>query len=246
MDHEDHRFSFYSKKLIESADWDASSNRFGNLKEFPLMKGKQCVYVMDWFNSEVPFSRGVQEMLGYEPNEFKPALLTNFFHPDDKPILDKIIDGTMDHIISNGIDSLKLYHLMTYRIKKKNGDYIKVLRKSMEYEMDKDNKMISNLSHLTDISFISNNNKVEWDLYIPNLNIEKLRNDIRKHFVGFFSQRELEIINLINLGFSTKQMAERLFKSTHTISTHRKNILKKSNCHNFTELLSFCRQNGIL
>ena len=126
-------------------------------------------------------SENAKKILGYEPNEFKPALLTNFFHPDDKPILDKIIDGTMDHIISNRIDSIELYHLMTYRIQKKNGDYIKVLRKSMQFEVDKDHKMVSNISHLTDISFISNSNKVEWDLHVPKLDIDKLRKDIQKN-----------------------------------------------------------------
>lgn len=246
MGHKDHRFNFYSKILVERSNWDTSSERYENLKDFPLMKGKQCLYVMDWYNSDVTYSRGVEEMLGYKPNEFRPDLLTSFFHPEDKPVLDKIISGTMNHIISNGINSLELYHLMTYRIKKKNGDYIKVLRKSMEYEVDNDNKMISNLSHITDISFISNSNKVEWDLYVPKLDSEKLRNDIRKEFIGFFGRRELEIIKLIDKGLSTKQIAEKLIISFHTVTTHRKNILKKASCHNFSELLSFCRQNGIL
>ncbi len=41
------------------------------------------------------------------------------------------------------------------------------------------------------------------------------------------SYREIEILNLISLGFSSKEVAAKLFVSTETIKTHRCNILKK-------------------
>ena len=41
------------------------------------------------------------------------------------------------------------------------------------------------------------------------------------------SYREIEILNLISLGFSSKEVAAKLFVSTETIKTNRCNILKK-------------------
>lgn len=41
------------------------------------------------------------------------------------------------------------------------------------------------------------------------------------------SDRETEIIQLISIGLSNKEIAEKLFLSFHTIKTHRKNIIKK-------------------
>lgn len=39
---------------------------------------------------------------------------------------------------------------------------------------------------------------------------------------SILSDRELEIIQLIAAGFTTQQIAESLFRSYHTIATHRK------------------------
>lgn len=49
--------------------------------------------------------------------------------------------------------------------------------------------------------------------------------------------RELEIIQFIAKGMSTKDIAQTLFLSEHTINTHRKNILKKTNTHNAASLI---------
>ena len=41
------------------------------------------------------------------------------------------------------------------------------------------------------------------------------------------SEREVEIIKLIAEGFINKEIANKLFLSTHTVNTHRKNIMSK-------------------
>ena len=122
---------------------------------------------------------------------------------------------------------------------------MKVLRKTLGYEFDENNLMISNMSLLTDISFMNTGNKVEWELYVKDLNVEKLRRDIHQQFIGFFSKRELEIIGLIKDGLSSKMIAGEIHISQHTVQTHRKNIMRKIGGGNMTELLSFCKQNGI-
>lgn len=46
------------------------------------------------------------------------------------------------------------------------------------------------------------------------------------------SERELEIIALIAEGYTNSQVAEKLFLSTHTVNTHRKNIMSKLGVNN--------------
>ena len=41
------------------------------------------------------------------------------------------------------------------------------------------------------------------------------------------TERELEVITLISLELSGKEISEKLFISTNTVETHRKNIMKK-------------------
>lgn len=51
--------------------------------------------------------------------------------------------------------------------------------------------------------------------------------------------REKEIITLLAEGKSSSQIAETLFLSCHTVTTHRKNISRKLNFHSFAELVKF-------
>lgn len=60
------------------------------------------------------------------------------------------------------------------------------------------------------------------------------------------SSREVEIIQLVAAGMSNKEIAERLFLSVHTITTHRKNIMSKLGVNNTAGLVMFAiRQNLI-
>ncbi|MEM7297859.1 MAG: response regulator transcription factor [Bacteroidota bacterium] len=60
------------------------------------------------------------------------------------------------------------------------------------------------------------------------------------------SEREIEIIQTLADGLSSSQIAEKLFISEHTVKTHRKNILRKLNLHNSSELIQYALNNGII
>ncbi|MEQ9425568.1 MAG: helix-turn-helix transcriptional regulator [Cyclobacteriaceae bacterium] len=51
------------------------------------------------------------------------------------------------------------------------------------------------------------------------------------------SIRENEILELLTCGKTSKEIAAQLNVSSHTIDTHRRNILKKTNMKNTTQLL---------
>lgn len=53
------------------------------------------------------------------------------------------------------------------------------------------------------------------------------------------TRREREILALVMQGHSTKAIAEQLFLSTHTINTHRSNMMTKLDCKNMAELMKF-------
>ncbi|MDB5271776.1 MAG: hypothetical protein JWO58_143 [Chitinophagaceae bacterium] len=60
------------------------------------------------------------------------------------------------------------------------------------------------------------------------------------------SQREIEIVELISKGYTNSMIAESLFLSIHTISTHRKNILKKIGVRKSSELVMYAIKTGII
>jgi DNA-binding NarL/FixJ family response regulator len=60
------------------------------------------------------------------------------------------------------------------------------------------------------------------------------------------SAREFEVIVLLCHGLSTKDIAEKLFLSEHTIEGYRKEIIKKTNTKNTNELIHYAVSNGIV
>jgi DNA-binding NarL/FixJ family response regulator len=79
---------------------------------------------------------------------------------------------------------------------------------------------------------------------------EKVIQQIRK--IGSPSQnlpvltrREKEILQLLADGMKSSKIAEKLFLSSHTIDTHRKNMLQKFNVHNTQSLINRVKELGI-
>jgi DNA-binding NarL/FixJ family response regulator len=59
------------------------------------------------------------------------------------------------------------------------------------------------------------------------------------------TRREKEILRLIAMEKTTSEIADELFISTHTVDTHRKNLLSKLNVKNAAGLVKFALENGI-
>ena len=60
------------------------------------------------------------------------------------------------------------------------------------------------------------------------------------------SDRELEIVKLIESGLGSKEIADKLFLSVHTVNTHRSNILEKSGKAHISDLIYELKEKGVL
>lgn len=60
------------------------------------------------------------------------------------------------------------------------------------------------------------------------------------------TDRELDIIRLISEGLSNKLIADKLMLSTHTVNTHRKNIMTKLNIQNTAGIVMFAVKHKLL
>ena len=85
--------------------------------------------------------------------------------------------------------------------------------------------------------------------YFPPQILQALRqqSEIKKQVTDTrLTNRELEIIKLMEKDFSNKQIAETLFISVRTVETHRKNIFKKTNCNNVLSLVKWAYEHQLL
>jgi DNA-binding CsgD family transcriptional regulator len=60
------------------------------------------------------------------------------------------------------------------------------------------------------------------------------------------SHREIEVLTLVALGFSNKQIADQLFISIHTVITHRKNITFKLGIKSIPGLTLYAALNNLV
>jgi DNA-binding CsgD family transcriptional regulator len=60
------------------------------------------------------------------------------------------------------------------------------------------------------------------------------------------SVREMEILRLVSIGHSSKQIAQELGVSARTIDNHRQNLLRKTGCRSSSELTSYGIKFGLL
>lgn len=60
------------------------------------------------------------------------------------------------------------------------------------------------------------------------------------------SGRETEVLELIAEGLTNTQVAEKLFLSTHTITTHRKNIMSKLGVNNTAAMVMYAVKTGLV
>ncbi|MTI39841.1 response regulator transcription factor [Fulvivirga lutimaris] len=78
--------------------------------------------------------------------------------------------------------------------------------------------------------------------------MDKQHTSLKKSAASKFdlSSRELEVLELIVNGFTTKQIADQLHLSIHTINSHRKNLLKKSKITSPAHLAAFAIESGLV
>ncbi|WP_281226147.1 response regulator transcription factor [Flavobacterium aquiphilum] len=76
-------------------------------------------------------------------------------------------------------------------------------------------------------------NNPKLNTYKPNIN-------------PLLTEREIEIIILIALEYSGKEISEQLFISTNTVETHRKNIMKKLKAKNTIGIVKYAMNNHLI
>jgi DNA-binding NarL/FixJ family response regulator len=94
-------------------------------------------------------------------------------------------------------------------------------------------KKLASGNYNFDISSVFNN---------ENSNLNFKDNFINKYKL---SKREIEVLKLITEGLTNHKIAEKLFLSTFTIDTHRKNIIQKIGVKNTAELVKFAMEQNL-
>ena len=76
--------------------------------------------------------------------------------------------------------------------------------------------------------------------------LERLEKWKKENVDAHLTDREIEIIRLIEKEYSNKQIAETLFISERTVETHRKNIFRKTNTNSVIGLVKYAYEHKLV
>ena len=172
-------------------------------------------------------------------------------HPDDVEhwlqALNELMNFTLNNISMK--DRHKMSYTWNYRIKNSKGFYVNVIQNTTPLEFDHNDKPIIGLAHYTVLDskinlqvsatakLLNENNEYETK-YFNNFSQKLLSEGI--------SNRERDIVRLLVLNYTSKEIAEKLNISPNTVDTHRRNILKKLHIASTGELIGMIKSNKFM
>lgn len=98
----------------------------------------------------------------------------------------------------------------------------------------KDERFISLSVYQKDIKSRPEENQFSIELEGENLHFSNL------------TEREMDIVTLLGRGFSSNDIATKLYMSKQSIESHKKNVMKKLKMNTNNQLVHFARQQGLI
>lgn len=199
--------------------------------------------------------------------------LTNLLHTvPEFEVAGNSVDGNAvyDDVVANNADVLLL------DISMPNKDGIAVLREFKEKKFPckviilssyDDLKIIKEVMKLGALGYLTKKcagEHIIQAIEAANNNEEYFDDHVRKKIFASFTQnnpkliknpepkllslsaREIEIITLISLEYSGKEISEQLYISLNTVETHRKNIMKKLHLKNVIGIVKYAIKNKLI
>lgn len=206
-------------------------------KDFTLVHN-QAIYVLSLRDKEIQFQRNIHKLLGYDDNEFNFDLAIQIVHPKDYPIIRHIVKSTLAFCAMYGMPEDAVLYL-TYRVRKKDGSFIKIQRISGVCQLSKDRHLAGNYSLLQDISYMHTGSTVRWHWSSPNVDRDIFRKFVNLSPTTFFTKRELDVFREMKKGGTESEIADSLEISVHTLKSHRKHMLGKVGCKTTAEMVEF-------
>ncbi|EOR94491.1 transcriptional regulator, LuxR family protein [Arcticibacter svalbardensis MN12-7] len=232
--------------LIEQFNRESISNHF-----FP-----HVFYFSDYIqntNYFRPFSS--RYFLGYT-SEFLLKTDALFFNrmrdQKDMEIFDEQIFPDQMAFLANhkGDKNVEYTFITNFRLKNYSDTWSSLVQRTHYLFNDHSIMPVASINSLTDFTYLKN------DLTINHL-IEKCEECHEKTVIeskcyypnnksDIFSKREVDVLKLASQGMGSKQIADQLNISIHTINNHRRNMLVRSNCKNFLQLVDIAVKSGVL
>ena len=186
-------------------------------------------------------------MLGVDPADLSPLKFYQAIHPNEmeRNIRYKNILAKTAHNLFIAEKGHKLLST-NFLVKDAKGEYINVLSQFLIYYSEVPYKSVFVFKIHTNIDWYKKHKSSHHYYLGDDLSNFRYPDEELLKIAEIFSKREFDILHLLEMGFSTEQIAEKIFLSPNTIKTHRRNMLHKSGKANIAELIFDLKERGYL
>ncbi|SIQ17172.1 regulatory protein, luxR family [Chryseobacterium sp. RU37D] len=216
--------------------------------------GEFYYYVLNLTNSTLSqHHKNILKLHGLKeyPQNLKEVI--DLVHPDDIEFITKAEQKVVEILMEIGKEhQLFLKPSYCFRMKTAAGNYELFHHQAILTWEDEDKNLVQSINIHTNINHITKENPrmvlisgigPRNDFY--QIKIEN--NPSNKNFSEIhLTKREKEILSHIAKGYSGTEISKMLVLSEHTVRTHRKNILSKTNSRNSKELLKKAFEWGLI
>lgn len=205
----------------------------------------QMMYLICYNPRGIFFAKNVENFLPYKDNELTIEIIIKHISPLDIAFVTNAIHAIYEWCRGNYTSETDAVFTIEHRFIDKLNQTIYVQRNTKLLEVDENNLPVLALSIITNItSIIQNEFSPRASLYNPLTHEQYFYKEAQTQNPIWISKREQEVLDLLCKGFSSKQIAEQLFISKHTVDGHRRMLLDKSELSTTPELISFALKNN--
>jgi DNA-binding CsgD family transcriptional regulator len=211
-------------------------------------------FLIDFAKMEYIYvSDGIVNIMGYTAEEWKREGINAAFrtlHPEDKLRLKKLHEDLFAFHFSLPVRERKKYrYISDFRVVRKDGKTIWILSQSSMIALDEAGNTAIGFETCSEITHIKKDNTMA--LSITKGNRPRGRHIEKKYYyplegTNFFTNREIQVLQQVYKGATTKQIAESLSISELTVSKHRLNMMKKAKVTNGASLINYALRNNLL
>lgn len=179
--------------------------------------------------------------------------IIDLVHPDDLEFVVRAEQMMIQKMLEIGMEhQLYLKSSYCFRMKTADGHYELFHHQAIPTLEDEQGKLVQSINIHTNINHITqqNSHTVLISGIGPRSDFHQIKieapSPLHHQAIQNLTKREIEVLTLIAKGYSGTEISEILIVSQHTIRTHRKNILAKTNSKNGKELLKKAFEWGII
>jgi len=214
--------------------------------------GEHFTYLFDCSQSRYLYiSEACATVTGFHKQEWltrkEPSILDELVYPDDQQALQELGKQSWDFYHSLAIGAKKkLCCCLDYRaVHQTSREIIRLVEFNRPLLIDDNGSMLINFGVVTDISHLKIDGPVGLKVWVEGMpQLSVTRNATNLDSQSPLTKTEKLILARIAEGNSTHDVANELFISTHTVNTHRKNILRKLGCGSVIEGIHIARLKG--